>query len=91
MKSKSVRRILICVLAMLVIGICGGNYKKVNAAEPNIECSYSPKEGILTVKGTGVLKYSDIKKCVKSPQYKVVEIIVEEGVTGIENECVFAM
>ena len=61
----------------------------VSAAD-EIECTYSSK-GVLTIKGTGTVKFSDIKKSTEDEVgYGVKKIIVKEGITGIEAKCFYS-
>ena len=60
------------------------------SASDEIECTYSPK-GVLTIKGTGTVKFSDIKKSTEDEVgYGVKKIIVKEGITGIEAKCFYS-
>lgn len=71
-KRKIVWLFLICFLFLSC------NTITVSAAD-EIECTYSTK-GVLTIKGTGTVKFSDIKKSTEDEVgYGVKKISVKEG------------
>lgn len=60
------------------------------SAANEIECIYSSK-GVLTIKGTGTVKFSDIRKSTDDEVgYGVKKIIVKEGIKGIEEKCFYS-